>query len=182
LAAKMNAGVILRSMHRAINSTISNILSIRTVRGVTARNIHYVCDRRKLDHPQSSLSGHSTFNLLQPILPIYNSICGLKFKTQLQLRCKDCFLVARKERWFVMCKTHPRHKQAQIKKKEYKTWILTSASQNTHRTYRGNGNVKGTTVESLASISSHSSSSLLADFSFHKFSRTEDMTPSQAWK
>jgi len=125
----MNAGIILKSMHQAINSAISNILWTRTIQGIMARNIHSICNKQKLNHSQNNLSGHNTFNFLQPILPVYNSICGLKTKGRLQLRCKDCYIVARKERWFVMCKKHPRHKQIQIKKREYKTWIITSASQ-----------------------------------------------------
>jgi len=129
-AAKMNTGIILKSMHRAINFTISNILWNRTIQTTMARNIYSICNRQNLNHSQNNLSDHNKFNLLQPILPVYNSICGLKTKVQLQLRCKDCYFVARKERWFVMCKKHPRHKQVQIKKKVYSTWILTSVSQN----------------------------------------------------
>lgn len=125
----MSAGIILRSLHRVFSSTVSNILSIRNVQDVTARNMYYICDRQKLNHIQSNLSGHDTSNLLQPILPTYNPVCGFKAKGKLQLRCKDCYFLAKNERWFVLCKTHPRHKQVQIKKKEYKTWILTSASQ-----------------------------------------------------
>jgi len=125
----MNAGIILRSMHRAINSTISNISWTRTIQSTMARNIHFICNRQKLNHSQNNLSVYNTFNFLQPILPIYNSICGLKTKGRLQLRCKDCYFVVRKERSFVMCKKHPRHKQVLTKKKEYKTWIVTSASQ-----------------------------------------------------
>lgn len=125
----MNAGVILGSVHRALNSTIFSILSVRTVQDVMARNIHYIYDKRKLNHMQNNLSTHNTLNFLQPILPMYNSICGMKAKVALERRCKDCYFVVRKERLFVQCKTHPRHKQMQIKKKEYKTWILTAASQ-----------------------------------------------------
>lgn len=72
-------------------------------------------------------------NLLAPVVPLYNSVCGMKVKGILELRCKDCYFVTRKERMFVMCKTHPRHKQAKIQKKEYKTWILTHATQGPKR-------------------------------------------------
>ncbi|KAG9279645.1 39S ribosomal protein L36, mitochondrial [Astyanax mexicanus] len=38
---------------------------------------------------------------------------GMKTKTALKKRCKDCFFVRRRGRLFVYCKTHPRHKQRQ---------------------------------------------------------------------
>ncbi|XP_062302091.1 large ribosomal subunit protein bL36m [Osmerus eperlanus] len=38
---------------------------------------------------------------------------GMKTKSSLKRRCKDCFYVRRRGRLFVFCKTHPRHKQRQ---------------------------------------------------------------------
>ncbi|KAA0710646.1 39S ribosomal protein L36, mitochondrial [Triplophysa tibetana] len=38
---------------------------------------------------------------------------GMKTKTALKRRCKDCFFVRRRGRLFVFCKAHPRHKQRQ---------------------------------------------------------------------
>ncbi|CAL8397088.1 large ribosomal subunit protein bL36m [Gadus morhua] len=38
---------------------------------------------------------------------------GMKTKTALKRRCKDCFIVRRRGRLFVFCKTNPRHKQRQ---------------------------------------------------------------------
>ncbi|NP_001280072.1 39S ribosomal protein L36, mitochondrial [Callorhinchus milii] len=38
---------------------------------------------------------------------------GMKTKTALKKRCKDCFFVRRRGHMFVYCKTHPRHKQRQ---------------------------------------------------------------------
>uniref|UniRef100_A0A3Q4G0K7 Ribosomal protein n=1 Tax=Neolamprologus brichardi TaxID=32507 RepID=A0A3Q4G0K7_NEOBR len=38
---------------------------------------------------------------------------GMKTKTALKRRCKDCFFVIRRGRLFVFCKTNPRHKQRQ---------------------------------------------------------------------
>ncbi|XP_026112201.1 large ribosomal subunit protein bL36m [Carassius auratus] len=38
---------------------------------------------------------------------------GMKTKTALKRRCKDCFFVRRRGRLFVFCKSHPRHKQRQ---------------------------------------------------------------------
>ncbi|XP_059801130.1 large ribosomal subunit protein bL36m [Hypanus sabinus] len=38
---------------------------------------------------------------------------GMKTKSALQKRCKDCFFVRRRGRLYVYCKTHPRHKQRQ---------------------------------------------------------------------
>uniref|UniRef100_A0AAY4E0N1 Ribosomal protein n=2 Tax=Denticeps clupeoides TaxID=299321 RepID=A0AAY4E0N1_9TELE len=41
------------------------------------------------------------------------SLAGMKTKSALKRRCKDCFFVRRRGRLFVFCKTHPRHKQRQ---------------------------------------------------------------------
>ncbi|XP_064006123.1 large ribosomal subunit protein bL36m [Pogoniulus pusillus] len=38
-------------------------------------------------------------------------LAGLKTKTSLKRRCKDCFFVRRRGRLYVCCKTNPRHKQ-----------------------------------------------------------------------
>lgn len=44
---------------------------------------------------------------LQPAL-------GFKTKGVLKRRCKGCYLVKRRGRWFVHCKTNPKHKQRQL--------------------------------------------------------------------
>ncbi|XP_010968657.1 39S ribosomal protein L36, mitochondrial [Camelus ferus] len=44
---------------------------------------------------------------LQPAL-------GFKTKGVLKKRCRDCYLVKRRGRWFVYCKTNPKHKQRQM--------------------------------------------------------------------
>ncbi|CAM9262284.1 unnamed protein product [Bubo scandiacus] len=46
--------------------------------------------------------------LLPPVL------AGLKTKTSLKKRCKDCFIVRRRGRLYVYCKTNPRHKQRKL--------------------------------------------------------------------
>lgn len=67
--------------------------------------------------------------LLKTVPPLLSQVCGLKMKGRLRRRCKDCYFVWRQERLYVMCKTHPRHKQMSMKKREYNTWILTTATQ-----------------------------------------------------
>ncbi|NXU50253.1 RM36 protein, partial [Turnix velox] len=39
---------------------------------------------------------------------------GLKTKTVLTRRCKDCYIVRRRGRLYVLCKTNPRHKQRKL--------------------------------------------------------------------
>lgn len=39
---------------------------------------------------------------------------GMKVKVVLRRRCKDCFIVRRRGRLYVCCKTNPRHKQRQL--------------------------------------------------------------------
>ncbi|KAM9286189.1 large ribosomal subunit protein bL36m [Cariama cristata] len=46
--------------------------------------------------------------LLPPLL------AGLKMKTSLKRRCKDCYIVRRRGRLYVCCKTNPRHKQRKL--------------------------------------------------------------------
>ncbi|NXD81767.1 RM36 protein, partial [Halcyon senegalensis] len=41
-------------------------------------------------------------------------LAGLKTKTTLKRRCKDCFIVRRRGRLYVCCKTNPRHKQRKL--------------------------------------------------------------------
>ncbi|XP_055101787.1 large ribosomal subunit protein bL36m isoform X1 [Symphalangus syndactylus] len=54
-------------------------------------------------------------SLLSPgLLPHLLPALGFKNKRVLKKRCKDCYLVKRRGRWYVYCKTHPRHKQRQM--------------------------------------------------------------------
>ncbi|KAM4550712.1 large ribosomal subunit protein bL36m [Fundulus diaphanus] len=46
-------------------------------------------------------------------LPCIQPSVGMKTKSALKKRCKDCFFVRRRGRLFVFCKTNPRHKQRQ---------------------------------------------------------------------
>uniref|UniRef100_A0A8C4VHX5 Ribosomal protein n=1 Tax=Gopherus evgoodei TaxID=1825980 RepID=A0A8C4VHX5_9SAUR len=46
-------------------------------------------------------------------LPVGQTVMGMKTKGVIKRRCKDCFIVRRRGRLFVYCKTHPRHKQRQ---------------------------------------------------------------------
>ncbi|XP_053665587.1 uncharacterized protein LOC128714732 [Anopheles marshallii] len=69
-------------------------------------------------------------NLLQTrLVPLLNFASGFKVKGRLKRRCKDCYFVMRQERLYVICKTHPRHKQMSMKKHDRNTWILTDATQ-----------------------------------------------------
>ncbi|KAJ3651416.1 hypothetical protein Zmor_017460 [Zophobas morio] len=55
--------------------------------------------------------------------------CGFKVRGKLRRRCKDCYFVRRQERLYVICETHPRHKQMSMIKDPKNTWILTHATQ-----------------------------------------------------
>ncbi|KFB44444.1 AGAP005927-PA-like protein [Anopheles sinensis] len=73
---------------------------------------------------------------LQPIaIPLLQHACGFKVKGRLKRRCKDCYFVMRQERLYVICKTHPRHKQMSMKKHDRNTWILTDATQSKIRAW-----------------------------------------------
>ncbi|XP_037906504.1 39S ribosomal protein L36, mitochondrial [Hermetia illucens] len=74
-------------------------------------------------------------SLLRPTVPLVEQVAGFKVKGRLRRRCKDCYFVIRQERLYVICKTHPRHKQMAMKQRDYKSWILTHATQSKVRPY-----------------------------------------------
>lgn len=73
--------------------------------------------------PQTTIS-----QLLAPKVINIVPVCGFKVKGRLRRRCKDCYFVVREQRLYVICKTHPKHKQMSMVKKEKNTWILTHAT------------------------------------------------------
>ena len=74
-------------------------------------------------------------SILKTTTPLVTQSCGFKVKGRLRRRCKDCNFVVRQERLYVICKTHPRHKQMALKKQDKSTWILTHATQSPVRPY-----------------------------------------------
>ncbi|KAM6279771.1 LOW QUALITY PROTEIN: uncharacterized protein LJ264_002171 [Porphyrio hochstetteri] len=58
--------------------------------------------------PRALLAVPPPPGLLPPLL------AGLKTKTSLRRRCKDCYIVRRRGRLDVYCKTNPRHKQRKL--------------------------------------------------------------------
>ncbi|XP_004520296.1 39S ribosomal protein L36, mitochondrial [Ceratitis capitata] len=73
--------------------------------------------------------------LLTPFNSLLTQVAGFKVKGRLKRRCKDCYFVVREERLYVICPTHPRHKQMAMKKRPKNTWILTHATQSKIRPY-----------------------------------------------
>lgn len=129
----MNCQLLFKSIQRGASLIISRITSIESNQ-LSTRQFHGLtqCLVTKTNSKiYESVS--SKKNLLQPIQPTLSHTCGMKHKPRPHRRCKDCYLYAIEGRWFVECKTHPRHKQAQIVKKEKNTWILTSVCQNKKR-------------------------------------------------
>ncbi|GAB1298357.1 39S ribosomal protein L36, mitochondrial [Apodemus speciosus] len=49
----------------------------------------------------------------RPLLSLQPSL-GFKTKGVIKKRCRDCYMVKRRGRWFVLCKTNPKHKQRQM--------------------------------------------------------------------
>nr|XP_012296015.2 39S ribosomal protein L36, mitochondrial [Aotus nancymaae] len=59
--------------------------------------------------------GAEVRSFLSPgLLPHLLPKLGFKTKGVLKKRCKDCYRVKRRGRWYIYCKTHPRHKQRQM--------------------------------------------------------------------
>lgn len=75
----------------------------------------------------------NTTSFLVPFNSLVQQVAGFKVKGRLKRRCKDCYIVVRQERSYVICPTHPRHKQMAMKKRDYKSWILTNATQSKER-------------------------------------------------
>lgn len=48
------------------------------------------------------------------LLPGLQPAMGFKTKGVIRKRCRDCYLVKRRGRWFIYCKTNPKHKQRQM--------------------------------------------------------------------
>ncbi|XP_077865453.1 uncharacterized protein LOC144352020 [Saccoglossus kowalevskii] len=46
--------------------------------------------------------------------PTVQLVNSFKSKVKLRKRCEDCYFVKREGRRYVMCKTHPRHKQRSL--------------------------------------------------------------------
>lgn len=94
-----------------------------------------------ISSPTRSLSSHilgslhttTTKQFLVPATVILVPNCGFKVVGKLKKRCKDCYMVMREQRLYVICKSKPRHKQMSMKKDEDKTWILTHATQGPKR-------------------------------------------------
>nr|XP_008986259.2 39S ribosomal protein L36, mitochondrial-like [Callithrix jacchus] len=59
--------------------------------------------------------GAGVRSFLSPsLLPHMLPALGFKTKGVLKKRCKDCYRVKRRGRWYIYCKTHQRHKQRQM--------------------------------------------------------------------
>ncbi|XP_059609201.1 large ribosomal subunit protein bL36m [Phlebotomus argentipes] len=97
----------------------------RAIPTILARSFHSLLARPSI----SSITQSPGQLLACPGSPLVNLVNGFKVKGRLKRRCKDCYFVWRQQRLYVMCKTHPRHKQMSMVKKEWNTWILTHASQ-----------------------------------------------------
>uniref|UniRef100_A0A8D2J222 Ribosomal protein n=1 Tax=Varanus komodoensis TaxID=61221 RepID=A0A8D2J222_VARKO len=80
----------------------------------------WLLGRSSLGSPSLALTATKLHRVdLQPFLadlPPVNlqPVAGMKCKVVLRRRCKDCFFVRRRGNLFILCKTHPRHKQRKL--------------------------------------------------------------------
>ena len=116
---------------------IKNLISSSRLRNNTysiAKNcIHHITNTNANNSSTSFMNSTPKNTLLIPKVVTIIPNCGLKYFSRLKRRCKDCYFVFRKDRLYVMCKTHPRHKQGVIKPNPDKSWILTHATQGPRR-------------------------------------------------
>lgn len=116
-----NSGIFALSV---LNSQLRN----------AGKNFSVLSSMKKFEQSIGSLNLCNTA-LLQPSMTTIVAQRGMKQVGNCKRRCKDCYFVVRQERLFVMCKTHPRHKQMSMKKRQRNTWILTDATQSTKRAW-----------------------------------------------
>lgn len=58
---------------------------------------------------------------------------GFKVFGLVRKRCKDCYIVARDQRLYNLCKTHQKHKQMSIRHSDKAYYILTGVQQKKKR-------------------------------------------------
>ncbi|XP_044736316.1 uncharacterized protein LOC123298390 [Chrysoperla carnea] len=116
-------------LRRTLQITISSSKAIQPLNG-----LHKFFHLLSISQPQTNLLNKNC-NLLQPTVPNLIFNCGFKVKGRLRRRCKDCYYVRRKERLYIICETHPRHKQMSMIKKEHNTWMLSHATQSKIRPF-----------------------------------------------
>ncbi|KAK0083549.1 hypothetical protein PV325_008629 [Microctonus aethiopoides] len=132
----MNTQLLLNAMQRGVAMLVPKWSFAAGQYSIINRHLHIVT--QNFVPKFTSIVGQQNNNifqssLLQPIQHNLTQVCGMKTKGLLKLRCKDCYFGCCKGRWYVRCRTHPRHKQLQIIKKERNTWILSSVCQSKKR-------------------------------------------------
>lgn len=124
---------IVQNLNLAKSSTLPATFSnIRNFSLLTSRTTTALTSPR-IGVPAVRTEGHSLLQAVPtPLLQLAN---GFKVKGRLKRRCKDCYIVVRQERHYVMCKSHGRHKQMSMQKSEKNSWILTDATQSKVRAW-----------------------------------------------
>ena len=100
-----------RSSALRIHATVESVANFTTV---TSRN---------------TVFGQTSHALCPtPPAPNFTIVAGMKYRRALKLMCKDCYYVVNDRTLYVLCKTHPRHRQQMIKAPEKHKWIWTEFS------------------------------------------------------
>jgi large subunit ribosomal protein L36 len=105
---------------------IQNMLPIRHD---AQRSYYGITKTFTLINMNSTVVKNEGLQLLSPTVPILSLSCGFKVKKKLKRRCKDCYFVVRRGRVYVICETHPRHKQMSMKAPAEVNWMISHASQ-----------------------------------------------------
>lgn len=93
------------------------------------RSYYGITKTFNLINVNSTVVKNEGLQLLTPTVPILSLSCGFKVKQKLKRRCKDCYFVVRHGRKYVICETHPRHKQMSMKAPDEVHWIISHATQ-----------------------------------------------------
>ncbi|KOC60398.1 54S ribosomal protein c83.06c, mitochondrial [Habropoda laboriosa] len=125
----MNISSLFRIACHTVGSIAPKVPPVESLTRIINRNMHYICNKQNSYSLPNMCTNQISSVLLQPSLPTYNLTSGFKMKTILHRRCHKCLRMWKNDRQYIICKEHPRHNQVQRKKHDYKTWILTFASQ-----------------------------------------------------
>jgi large subunit ribosomal protein L36 len=122
---------IITSLRSTVWKTgaLNFIQSISYRRHDVQRNYYGITKHPSLINMGSIVLKNEGLQLLTPKVPILLPSSGFKVKKKLKRRCKDCYFVVRQRRVYVICETHPRHKQMSMKAPDKCNWILSHATQ-----------------------------------------------------
>lgn len=116
LASSLSRQVAQSRLNLALSSPVTSAFRCICILTTAPRTLLPSSARiSSIQVPSFDSSAHCGPSLLGQCqhLPSFQPAAGMKTKSALKKRCKDCYFVIRRGHLFVFCKTNPRHKQRQ---------------------------------------------------------------------